>query len=191
MKAARGAWSEGQLDVDPEALVFLDDTAADTSMVRRYGRAPRGERCRVGAPFGHGKTTTVTAALRSSGLIATALFDGATNGERFRAYVVETPAPALRQGDTVVLDNRPAHKGKGVREAIEAVGGRLLYLPPYSPDLNPIELAFAKLKAMLRSAATRTVADLRAAIRNAFAAFKPHERRNYLTAAGYDAYDRT
>lgn len=191
MKAAREAWFEGQLDLDPDALVFLDETAANTSMVRRYGRAPRGKRCRVGAPFGHWKTTTVTAALRSSGLIATALLDGATNGERFRAYVVETLAPALRQRDTVILDNLPAHKVKGVREAIEAVGARLLYLPPYSPDLNPIELAFAKLKAMLRSAAKRTVADLWDAIQNAFATFKPDECRNYLTAAGYDAYDPT
>ena len=160
MKAACEAWLEGQLDLDPGALAFLDETAANTSMVRRYGRAPRGERCRVGAPFGHWKTTTVTAALRSSGLIATALLDKATNGERFRAYVVETLAPVLRQGDTVILDNLPTNKVKGVREAIEAVGGRLLYLPPYSPDLSPIELAFAKLKAMLRSAAKRTVADL-------------------------------
>lgn len=191
MKAAREAWFEEQRDFDPDALVFLDETATNTSMVRRYGRAPRGERCRVAAPFGHWKTTTVTAALRTSGLIATALLDGATNGERFRAYVVETLAPALRQGDTVILDNLPAHKVKGVREAVEAAGARLLYLPPYSPDLNPIEMAFAKLKAMLRSAAKRTVADLWDAIRNAFTAFKPDECRRYIAAAGYDAYDPT
>ncbi|TXN40717.1 IS630 family transposase [Methylobacterium sp. WL30] len=191
VKADREAWFEGQLDLDPDALVFLDETAANTSMVRRYGRAPRSDRCRVGAPFGHWKTTTVTAALRSSGLIATALLDGATNGEGFRAYVVETLSPALRQGDTVILDNLPAHKVKGVREAVEAAGARLLYLPPYSPDLNPIEMAFAKLKAMLRSVAKRTVADLWDAIRNAFAAFKPDECRRYIAAAGYDAYDPT
>lgn len=189
MRAARAAWFDGQLGLDPDALVFLDETAANTSMVRHYGRAPRGERCRVAAPFGHWKTTTVTAALRASGLIATALLDGATNGDRFRAYVTETLVPVLKRGDTVILDNLPAHKVKGVRESIEAAGARLLYLPPYSPDLNPIEMAFAKLKAILRTAAKRTVADLWDAIRNAFAAFTPDECRNYLAAAGYDAYD--
>jgi transposase len=155
-------------------------------MARRYGRAPRGERCRLAAPQGHYKTTTVTAALRTSGVCATALFDGATNGARFRSYVTEILVPALRPGDTVILDNLQAHKVAGVREAIEAAGARLLYLPPYSPDLNPIEQAFAKLKALLRSAAARTVPDLWAAIRQAFTRFTPQECRNYLAAAGYE-----
>jgi len=118
-------------------------------MARRYGWAPRGERCRLAAPSGHYKTTTVTAALRASGLCATALFDGATTGTRFRSYVTEILVPTLRPDDTVVMDNLQAHKVAGVREAIEAAGARLLYLPPYSPDLNPIEQAFAKLKARL------------------------------------------
>jgi transposase len=117
------------------------------------------------------------------------MFDGATNGERFRAYVTDILIPALRPGDTVILDNLPAHKVAGVRKAVQAAGARLLYLPPYSPDLNPIEQAFAKLKALLRTAAARTVTDLRQAIQNAFAAFTPAECRNYLAAAGYDAYD--
>ena len=191
MKAARQDWFAGQLALDPDALVFLDETAAHTNMARRYGGAPRGERCRAAVPCGHYKTTTVTAALRTTGLFATALLDGATNGQRFRAYVADTLVPALRPGDTVILDNLTAHKVAGVREAIEGAGARLLYLPAYSPDFNPIEMAFAKLKALLRSAAARTVTDLWAAIQTAFAAFTPDECRNYLTAAGYDAYDPT
>jgi transposase len=166
--------------------VFLDETAAATNMARRYGRAPRGERCRLAAPHGHYKTTTVTAALRTTGLCATALFDGPTNGTRFRSYITEILVPALRPGDTVVMDNLQAHKVVSVREAIEAAGARLLYLPPYSPDLNPIEQAFAKLKALLRSAAARTLPDLWAAIRQAFTRFTPQECCNYLAAAGYE-----
>ena len=191
MTVEREDWFEGQLELDPDALVFIDETAATTAMERRYGRAPRGERCRVAVPQGHWKTMTVTAALRTCGLVATALFDGATNGERFRAYVTEILVPALKPGDTVIMDNLGAHKVAGVREAIEAAGARLLYLPPYSPDFNPIEQAFAKLKALLRSAAARTIAELKQAVRRAFEAFTPDECRNYLAAAGYDAYEPT
>ena len=167
-------------------------------MSRRYGQALRGERCRIAIPRGHYKTTTVTAALRATGLAATALLDGATNGTRFRAYVRDTLVPVLKRGDTVILDNLPTHKVAGVREVIEAAGARLLFLPPYSPepkdrvsDFNPIEQAFAKLKALLRSAIARTVPDLWTASRHAFASFSPSECRNYLTASGYDAYDPT
>lgn len=191
MKAARLSWFKGQLDLDPDRLVFLDETATTTKMVRRYGRAPRGERCRVAVPFGHWKTITVTAGLRASGLTATALCDGPMTGARFRAYVAETLVPSLKRGDTVVLDNLPAHKVSGIRERIEAAGARLLYLPAYSPDFNPIELAFAKLKAILRAEAARTVSDLWRTIKRAFRRFTPEECRNYLAAAGYDAYDPT
>jgi transposase len=166
--------------------VFLDETAATTSMARRYGWAPRGERCRIAVPAGHWKTTTVIAGLRTSGPTAITLLDGPVTGERFRAYVSDTLVPTLRQGDTVVLDNLGAHKVAGVREAIEAAGASILYLPPYSPDFNPIEQAFAKLKALLRSAGARTVSDLWQAIRQVFACFSPEECRNYITAAGYD-----
>jgi len=166
--------------------VFLDETAAATNMARRYGWAPRGERCRLASPCGHYKTTTVTVALRTSGLCATALLDGPTNGTRFRSYVTDTLIPVLQPGDIVVMDNLPAHKVAGVQDAIEAAGARLLYLPSYSPDLNPIEQAFAKLKALLRSAAARTIPDLWAAIRQAFTRFTPQECRNYLAAAGYE-----
>jgi len=141
-----------------------------------------------------GPDKTLTAALRATGWAATAPFDGATNGTRFRAYVRDTLVPVLKRGDTVSLDNLGAHKVAGVREAIAAGGARLLPLPPDSPepkdrvsDFNPLEQAFAKLKALLRSAAARTVPDLWTAIRHAFAAFRPDEGRNYLTAADHDA----
>lgn len=160
-------------------------------MARRYGRAPRGRRCRMAVPHGHWKTTTVAAGLRATGPTALSLLDGSMNGARFRAYVEQTLVPALRKGDTVILDNLPAHKVSGVRVAIQAAGARLLYLPPYSPDFNPIEQAFAKLKALLRTAAARTVSDLWDAIRKAITAFRPQECQNYITAAGYDAYDST
>ncbi len=188
---AREDWFEGQLDLDPERIIFLDETAAATNMARRHGRAERGKRCRIAVPHGHYKTTTVTATLRGSGPFAIELMDGATNGARFMSYVIDVLVPALKLGDTVVMDNLSAHKVKGVREAIEAAGARLLYLPAYSPDFNPIENAFAKLKALLRTAAARTVPDLRAAIRQAFTRFTPNECCNYLAAAGYDAYDPT
>jgi len=186
VRAAREAWFESQPELDPDRLVFLDETAANTSMVRRYGWAPRGARCRIAAPAGHWKTTTVIAGLRTSGPEAVALLDGPVTGERFRAYVSETLVPTLRPGDTLILDNLGAHKVAGVREAIEAAGARLLYLPPYSPEFNPIELAFAKLKALLRSAAARTVSDLWETIHKAFTRFSPEECRNDFTAAGYE-----
>jgi transposase len=189
VRDAREAWFEAQLDLDPERMVFIDETAAATNMERRYGRAPRGERCHIAVPHGHYKTTTVTAALRASGPCAIALMDGATTGDRFRAYVADTLVPTLKPGDVVVMDNLAAHKVAGIRGAIEAAGARLLYLPAYSPDFNPIEMAFAKIKALLRTAAARTVPELWVAILHAFTRFTPAECRNYLEAAGYDAYD--
>ena len=133
--------------------MFIDETWATTAMARRYGRARRGMRVVGAVPHGHWKTTTLVAALRPDGLGAPCVFDGAINGARFLAYVEQALAPTLRPGDIVVMDNLGAHKVKGVRQAIAAAGAELRYLPPYSPDLNPIEQAFAKLKALLRSAA--------------------------------------
>jgi transposase len=179
-------WFEAQPELDQDRLVFLDETAAATNMARRYGWAQRGERCRLTAPQGHYKTTTITAALHTSGVYATALLDGSTNGTRFRSYVTETLVPDLQPGDVVVMDNLPAHKVAGVQDAIEAAGARLLYLPSYSLDFSPIEQVFAKLKALLRSAAARTIPDLWAATRRAFTRFTPQECRNYLAAAGYE-----
>ncbi|KQO79486.1 hypothetical protein ASF36_25620, partial [Methylobacterium sp. Leaf90] len=144
-------------------------------------------RCRRGRPPHHWKTTTVTAGLRTSGITASWLLDGAMNGQTFRAYMADLLAPTLQPGDTVVMDNLPAHKVSGIREHIEAVGARLLYLPAYSPDFNPIELAFAKLKSFLRSAAARAIPDLWEAIKQSLNHFAPAECRAYLAAASYDA----
>jgi len=159
-------------------------------MARRYGRAQRGARLVAAVPHGHWKTTTFLAALRHDGLTAPCVFDGAVNGARFLACVEQALAPSLRTGDIVVMDNLKAHKVEGVREAIEAKGARLLYLPPYSPDLNPIEQGFAKLKALLRTAARRTVDALWRAIGQALDAFSPAECTNYFANAGYAQSNR-
>lgn len=186
MKAARLAWFERQPDLDPEKLVFIDETGASTKMARLRGRAKRGERCRAAVPHGHWKTTTFTAGLRLSGMTAPMVLDGAMNGPVFRAYVEQVLAPELKPGDIVVMDNLPAHKVAGVRQAIEGAGASLRYLPPYSPDFNPIEMAFSKLKAILRKAAARTVDDLWAAIAAAIDQFQPSQCQNYFRAAGYE-----
>jgi transposase len=155
-------------------------------MARLRGRAPRGERCRAPVPHGHWKTTTFTGALRLSGMTAPMVLDGAMNGAAFLAYVEQVLVPTLAPGDVVVMDNLPAHKPVAVRAAIDRAGARLLYLPPYSPDFNPIENAFAKLKALLRKAAARTIDELWDAIRDALPAFSPAECANFFTAAGYE-----
>ena len=188
VNAAREAWFEGQIDLDPTQIVFIDETAANTKMARLYGRAPRGQRCRAAVPHGHWKTTTTfIAALRYDGIAAPMVLDGPMNGEAFLAYVEQALVPELRPHDIVIMDNLPAHKVHGVRQAIEAAGASLRYLPPYSPDFNPIEMAFAKLKAALRAAAARTIPDLWQAIADALRRFTPKECANYLAAAGYDA----
>lgn len=186
MKEARQAWFDRQLDLDPEKLVFIDETGASTKMARLRGRTKRGERCRVGVPHGHWKTTTFTAALRLTGLTAPMVLDGPMNGPAFLAYVDQVLVPTLASGDIVVMDNLPAHKNAGVRQAIEAAGAMLLYLPPYSPDFNPIEQAFSKLKALLRKAATRSIPDLWQAIADAIPCFMRPECGNYFQAAGYE-----
>jgi transposase len=166
-------------------LVFLDETWATTNMARRYGRAPRGERVIASVPHGHWKTSTFVAGLRDDAITAPLVIDGAMNGETFRAYIEQFLAPTLAHGDIVIMDNLPSHKVAGVREAIEARGASLIYLPPYSPDLNPIEQAFAKLKALLRKAAPRTVDALWNVIGESLSAFSPGECANYLADAGY------
>ena len=182
----RQAWFEARPALDPEKLIFIDETGASTKMARLRGRAKRGERCRAAVPHGHWKTTTFTAGLRLASLSAPMLLDGPMDGDAFRAYVTQVLAPELTPGDIVVMDNLPAHKVTGVRHAIEAAGATLLYLPPYSPDFNPIEMAFAKLKAILRQAAARTVDDLWDAVAQSLDEFTPTECRNYFAAAGYD-----
>jgi transposase len=155
-------------------------------MARLRGRSPRGERCRASVPHGHWKTTTLVAGLRLEGLTAPMVVDGAMDGEMFTAYAETILAPTLAPGDIVILDNLPAHKVTGARAAIEARGAFLLFLPPYSPDFNPIEQAFAKLKSILRKAAARTVQALEAAIAFALDAFTPDECANYFTNSGYE-----
>ena len=155
-------------------------------MARLRGRAPRGERLRASLPHGHWRTTTFVAGLRLEGIAAPMVVDGPINGEIFRVYVERVLVPTLRPGDIVVMDNLGSHKGAAVRAAIEAAGAELRFLPPYSPDFNPIENAFSKLKALLRKAAARTRDALWTAVADALAAFTPDECGNYFTAAGYE-----
>ncbi len=175
-----------QPGLDPARLVFLDETWAATNMARRYGRAPRGERALDTVPHGRWKTTTVVAALRGEGITAPLVLDGAINGPSFLAYVEQFFVPTLRPGDVLVMDNLGSHKVAGVRAAIEAKGATLLYLPPYSPDLNPIEQVFAKLNAMLRDAAERTTEALWAAVGRLLGRFPPVECARYLAHCGSD-----
>ena len=172
--------------MDPECFVFIDEIGASTNMVRRYGWAPCGERLVDAAPHGHWRTTTFVAGLRSTGLVAPLVLDGPMNGSAFLAYAEQFLAPTLRPGDVVVMDNLGAHKVAGVRKAIRAAGASILYLPPYSPDLNPIEQAFAKFKALLRQTAARTKDALWTAIGRILDAFGPNECRNYLANSEYE-----
>jgi transposase len=182
---ARHHWKARQALFDTTRLVFVDETGTSTKMVRTRGRCRRGQRLVGKAPWGHWKTTTFTAGLRCDGLIAPWVLDGPMNGEAFLVYVDKVLAPSLSEGDIVVVDNLSAHKVEGVRAAVEARGAILLYLPPYSPDLNPIEMAFAKLKTLLRKAAARTRDSLWDAIAQVLGAFTPNECANYLAHAGY------
>jgi transposase len=183
--AERRRWRVWQRYMDPARFVFLDETGATTNMVRRYGWSPRGERLVDVAPYGHWRTTTFVAGLRSTGFVAPLVLDGPMTGEIFRAYVQQFLAPSLAPGDVVVMDNLAAHKVAGVREAVEAAGASVMPLPPYSPDLNPIEQAFAKLKAGLRKAGARTRDALWNTIGRLLDSFSPSECSNYLANSGY------
>jgi transposase len=181
----RTAWRGRQNGMSPARLVFVDETGAATNMARRYGRSPRGHRLDGPVPHGHWKATTFVAGLTSRGFVAPYVTDGAINGAIFLVWAEQMLAPTLQPGDIVVMDNLAAHKVAGVREAIEAQGAELLYLPPYSPDLNPIEQAFAKLKALLRRAAERTIDGLWTAIGQLLDLLPPAECANYLANSGY------
>ena len=185
MAAAREAWRESQPGLNPAQLVFIDETWATTNMTRLRGRCPRGQRLVAAVPHGHWRTSTFVAGLRMSGLSAPLVLDGAMNGEAFLAYVEQILAPTLTPGDIVIMDNLSSHKVAGVREAIEARGARVLYLPPYSPDLSPIEQSFAKFKALIRKAAARTREALWNAIGQILARFMPQECANFFRKAGY------
>ena len=186
MLSRRWAWFEGQIDLDPERLVFVDETWASTNMARRYGRCPRGERLRMSVPHGHWKTTTVIAGLRSSGIVAPFVIDCAVDRDVFETWIEQVLVPELRAGDIVVMDNLSSHKGPRVQALIQTAGAELRYLPPYSPDFNPIENAFAKLKALLRKEAARTVDALWSAIGRLVDLITPAECINMFAAAGYD-----
>ncbi len=185
MAAQRTAWRAQQPSLDPHKLIFVDQTWFKTNMVRLRGRARRGQRLIDKTPFGHWRTSTFVGALRHDGLIAPGLFDGAINRDRFLAWIEQILLPVLRPGDTVVMDNLSSHKVAGVRAAIEGAGANLLYLPPYRPDLNPIEMLFAKLKAIVRSIAAKTIDALWQAIGAISTQVPPANCSNFIRHAGY------
>ena len=185
MAARRQRWREDQASLDPQKLVFIDETGCATNMIRLRGRALRGKRLRGLAPHGHRKITTFTAGLRACGLTAPMVLDGPMNAECFKAYVSQVLLPTLEPGDIVVMDNLSSHKNGEIRSAIEAAGAELRYLPPYSPDLNPIEKAFSKLKAHLRKHKERSVEGLWNRIGSLLDSFTPPECQNFFRQAGY------
>jgi transposase len=183
--AERRRWRDWQPLRDVRQYVFVDECGVTTDLVRRYGRSPRGHRLHDHAPCGHWETSTVIAALRLEALTAPAVFDGPIDQASFRAYVDQVLVPTLRPGDVVVLDNLAVHKQPEVRAAIEAAGAQLRFLPPYSPDFNPIEQAFAKLKAFLRAARPRSYDQVTTLMAIALELFTPIECANYVRHCGY------
>lgn len=182
----RQRWFDGQLDLIPERLVFIDETWAATNMTRSHGRCPKGERLRMGFPHGHRKATALVAGLRMTGMVAPMVLDGPINGAWFEAYVTKVLLPELRPGDVVIMDNLSSHKRVAVKEKIEAVGATLRFLPPYSPEFNPIKKALSRLKAMLRQAGERTVNGLWNLIGRLVDIFQPYECVNYFRSCGYE-----
>jgi transposase len=181
----RERWKRHQHKLDPRRLVFIDETWAKTNMTPTYGRCARGARLKAKAPFGKWRTLTVVAALRCDGIAAPYVFDGPINGQSFKAYAAQILAPTLRPGDVVVMDNLGSHKSQAVRDTIRAAGAKLFFLQPYSPDLNPIEQAFSKLKTALRKAEARTVDATWRAIGRIMDLFPPNECANYFVNSGY------
>ncbi len=181
----RARWIKYQDRIEAERLVFIDETWTKTNMAPLRGWAPRGLRLKAKVPHGHWTTTTFLAALRHDRIEAPWLLDGPIDGESFRTYVEKVLVPTLRPGDIVIMDNLGSHKGKAIRQLIRAADAKLFFLPKYSPDLNPIEQVFAKLKHLLRKAATRTIEALCAAIGKLLGAFTPGECANYFRNAGY------
>jgi transposase len=185
VKAAREVWLEGQPDLDPQRLIFVDESGLSTKMARRRGWAAKGMRCRASVPHGHWNTTTFVGALTLSGLRAPMLLDGPMDGEAFLAWCELMLGPILRPGDIVIMDNLPAHKVAGIREAIEAAEASLVYLPPYSPDFNPIEKMWSKVKTLLRSAKARTDDALLAAIGTALSRVTARDAEGWFASCGY------
>jgi transposase len=182
---ARVAWRESQSTLNSGRLIFIDETWAKTNMVRPRGRTERGTRLIDTTPHGHWKTSTFIAALTEDGLVAPGVFDGAINGDLFLAYVEQILVPTLKVGDIVIMDNRSSHKKAAVGRAIEDAGATRLFLPPYSPDLNPIEQVFDKLKSLLRAKALRTVDALWKALGSISDCVSPQECKNFIRHAGY------
>lgn len=187
MAAARRRWRDTQPLHDARAYIFLDESGVTTDLLRRYGRSPRGVRLHDHTPCGHGQTHTVVAGLRIDGLVAPAVFDGPLDKPTFLAYVEQVLVPTLRPGDVVVLDNLAIHKHPEAEAAIARAGARLRFLPPYSPDFNPIEQAFAKLKAFLRAARPRTFDQVVELVAIALDLFSPAECLNFVRHCGYRA----
>ena len=185
VQSRRREWFAGQLDLDPTKLVFIDETGASTNLARKSGRCRRGRHLRAAIPHSHYKTVTLVAGLRLRGLTAARTFDGPINAALFEDWVETCLVPTLSPGETVVMDNLPAHKGPRVEQLIKAAGAELRYLPAYSPDMNPIEKAFSKLKAFLRKIAERTIAGLMRALETCAEIFKPSECINYFKSCGY------
>jgi len=181
----RAQWKKYQGRLDPRRLVFIDETWAKTNMTPIRGWAPRGTKLIARAPFGKWRTLTFLAALRHDRIDAPCVLDGPINGQSFTAWVEQFLVPTLARGDIVIMDNLGSHKGAAVRQAIRSAGARLLFLPPYSPDLNPIEQVFAKLKLLLRKAAERSVEATWQRIGTLLDAFPPHECASYLRNSGY------
>lgn len=185
IERSRQEWIKRQPEFDLQHLIFLDETWTSTNMTPTYGRAPRGKRCLAQAPFGQRTTTTLVCALQLQGLVAPMVLEGAINGTAFLAWVKQELVPQLKPGDVVVMDNLQLHKVAGVCEAIEAQGAQVRYLPPYSPEFNPIEQVFAKIKTLLRAAGARTKEALHSAIGRLMDVFTPGECRNYFHHCGY------
>ena len=186
MRAKRQAWFDQQPDLQPERLIFLDECGTNTKMARRYGRSQRGQRCRAPIPHGHWKSTTLVAGLSLKGIVAPTIIDGAMDGKMFRAYVEQVLVPELKPGDIVVLDNLPAHKVSGIGQLLQKAGATLRFLPPYSPDFNPIENAISQIKSILKKIAARTKDAIDLAIAEAIEAVTPQQAENYFNAAGYE-----
>lgn len=187
MKRLREIWAQCVPGVDLDKLVFLDESGVNTAMFRRYGRCPRGERLVDAAPAAHWQSNTLLAAVRLDGVVAPMVLDGPVNGESFAGYIERSLVPELAPGDIVVMDNLPAHKGQRVAAAIEGAGCRLVYLPPYSPDFNPIEPMWSKVKSVVRKAAARTFDGLVDAVKAALQSITPADCEGYFEHCGYDA----
>jgi transposase len=184
----REVWQEHITPIDPRQWVFVDESGATTEMTRRYGRAPCGERVREATPAGHWSTLTLLGAMSAEGLVATMTVESPTDGEVFLAYLEQVLCPRLQPGQIVVMDNLAAHKVPGVRELIEASGAQLWYLPPYSPDFNPIEQCWSKVKQKLRSLKARTVDALEQAIAEAITTITSHNASAWFAHCGYDLH---